>query len=700
MQTPATLPSETDSLHPLTEPRPRAVTWRSVLLGLGGVVLINALVPYNDYVLENTFLIGNFLPIGVLLLVLALVLCVNAPLRRFAPSLSIREAELAVIMGMMLVGCAVPSSGLMRYLPSSIVGIYANAVNRPDYAALVASAHVPSWLLPTHVGDSPADIGNSDVFKYFYTRSPDGNVPYGAWIRPMLTWGAFIGLLWGMLVCLGVIVRRQWAENERLAFPLAMVYESLIQAPPPGRALNELFSARSFWIAAISVFVLHGLNSLHVYIADVPEIPLGYDFHSMFADDPWRFMSYGIKSADISFCMVGVAFFLQSSTAFSLWFFYLLWQIAAMLLGMQQQTITAPMMQDQTFGGLLVMSAMLLFVGREHWWMVIRHMFGRWRADEVESRYLPYPVAGWGLLLCFSGVVAWLMLVGMSIGGAIVITLIVVMMLMIIARVLAETGLVFIQTSFQAARAFSYPLVVPAQPMKMAVPTFFFASWFSELFHDLRESFPGFLLQSLRVADVSAYERSRKWRTSLPFILVIVLSLGTAYFTSWASMLKVEYSYANSLSLQPRTPLNQYGVDAAPKAQILDAGVNFSTESAREAHSALFHLGLGGGVVALCSILRLTTSWWPLNPIGYILMYSYAMEKGWFSIFLGWLAKVILVRLGGSSLLKAGKPVFIGLIVGEAVAAAFWLIVNLVLHLTGHEYRSILFLPGFIVPWH
>jgi len=700
MQTPAPPLGDTDASHPLTEPRPRAVTWRSVLLGLAGVVLINGLVPYNDYVLENTFLIGNFLPIGLLLIVLALVLCVNAPLRRFAPSLALREAELAVVMGMMLVGCSVPSSGLMRYLPSSIVGIYTNSASRPDYATLVAAAHVPKWLLPTHVGDTPIDIGNSDIFKYFYTRSPDGTVPYRAWVRPILIWGAFFGMVWGMLICLAVIVRRQWAENERLAFPLAMVYESLIEAPPPGRALNELFSARSFWIAAISVFALHGLNSLHVYVADVPEIPLGYDFFSMLADDPWRFMSYGIKSADISFCMVGVAFFLQSSTAFSLWFFYLLWQIAAMILGMQQQTMTESMMQDQTFGGLLVMSAMLLYVGRGHWWMVIRHMFGRRRADEVESRYLPYPVAGWGLVLCFAGVVTWLTLVGMNTLGAVLITLFVLMLLMIIARVLAETGLVFVQANFTAARPFTYPLVVPASPMKMSTPTFFFASWISELFHDVRETFAGFLLQSIRVADHSAYERSRRWRTSLPFILIIGLSMGTAYVTAWTSMLKVEYTYASSLNLQPRTPVNQYGVDAAPQHQILDRGVSFKNGSTREAHNALLHVGIGGGVVALCSVLRLMTSWWPLNPIGYILMYSYAIEKGWFSILLGWLAKVILVRLGGSSLLKAGKPVFIGLIVGEAVAAAFWLIVNLVLHITGHEYRSILFLPGLVVPWH
>ena len=687
-----------DSLAPESsiaiEPAPRAVTLRSVLLGLCGVVAICGLVPYNDYALQNTFLIGNFLPIGLVLLMLALVLGVNAPLKKLAPRLALREAELAVVMGMVLVGCAVPSSGLMRYLPAGIVGIYSAAAQRPDYAAAIVAAQVPPWLLPVTGATTPADIGNSDVIKHYFTRSPDGSVPYVAWVRPMLTWGVFIALFWGLLISLSVIVRRQWAENERLAFPLAMVYHSLIEAPPPGQALNELFSARSFWIAASAVFVLHGINSLHVYLPTFPEIPLGYDFNSMLADDPWRFMSYGIKNADISFCMVGVAYFLQSKTAFSLWFFFLLSQAALIVTGSQQLNMTEPMMQDQTFGGMLVMTALLLYVGRQHWWMVIRHMFGRWRADELESRYLPYWFAGWAMAVCFAGVVAWLALVGMSIPGAVMITLIVVMMLMLVARVLAETGLIFVQLNFVAARPLQYPLVIPTTPVRTDSPTFFFGSWFSQLFHDTRESLPGFFQQGLRVADQSAYERSRRWRTAMPFILAVALALSAAYFTSWMSMLKVEYTYASTLAAQPQTPLSEYAITNSLTHQILDPALNYQTGTTRESHSALLHLAIGGGIVGVCSVLRLMTAWWPLNPIGFLLLYSYAMQKGWFSVLLGWLAKVVLLRLGGASLLKAGKPFFIGLIVGEATAAALWMIVGIVLHATGHEYKPILFLPG------
>ena len=62
--------------------------------------------------------------------------------------------------------------------------------------------------------------------------------------------------MFATLVSLGWIVRQQWAENERLPFPLAQIEYSLIEAPQPGRSLNPLFSSRAFWIAALIVFAI------------------------------------------------------------------------------------------------------------------------------------------------------------------------------------------------------------------------------------------------------------------------------------------------------------------------------------------------------------------------------------------------------------------------------------------------------------
>ena len=73
--------------------RPRAITWRSVTMGLAGTVLICAFTPYNDYVLRNTYIVGNNLPLGAMVLAFLVAVCANGPLSRFAPRYALSSGE-------------------------------------------------------------------------------------------------------------------------------------------------------------------------------------------------------------------------------------------------------------------------------------------------------------------------------------------------------------------------------------------------------------------------------------------------------------------------------------------------------------------------------------------------------------------------------------------------------------------------------
>jgi hypothetical protein len=672
------------------------VTLRSILLGLLGVVFICGLAPYNDWAVSNTFMIGNFLPIGLVLVLLVLVLLVNGLLRAVAPTHMIREAELAVITAMLLASCSLPSSGLMRYLPSSIVGIHTTAADKVELSKVVQDARIPSWLLPDmpDSADTPNAKANTDVMKYYLSRSPDQVVPWSAWVRPILSWGIFVAMLWGIMILLCLLVRRQWAENERLAFPLATVYGSLIEAPEPGRWFNTLFSSRGFWIAAAAVFGLHAFNGFHAYFPIVPEIPRGYNFNQLFADPPFGVTRTGFKAAQLYFCVIGITFFLQSKIAFSIWFFFVLVNLTHVIVeGQFQATFTDPMKHDQTFGAMVMLSMVILWIGRQHWWMIIRKMFGQSRQDETESRYLPYAFAGWGVVVLFVGIVIWMTMAGMAWYGAILMTVILLMMLMTVARIVAETGLVFVQINWPMSRVWFYPAMIPDTPVKTDATTFFFSGWLTTLFHDLRESFAAFFLTGVRVADTAAYERSRRWKTGVSFLLAVILALVVGYFVAAGSMLWTEYNYASTMSSRVDSPINRYGVEYSPRDHILSPADNYANGPREEGHSSLVHISIGGAVVAACSVLRLTLAWWPLHPIGYFVSYAYAIDRIWFSVMIGWLAKVIIVRFGGSELLKSGRNVFIGLVVGETSAAAFWLIYSLLANWLGYDYQRIILLP-------
>ena len=68
-----------------------------VLVGLGLASAVCAIAPYNDYVVYNSFIVGNYLPVVVVLAFFLLVVVVNAPLHRWAPGRALTSGEMAVI---------------------------------------------------------------------------------------------------------------------------------------------------------------------------------------------------------------------------------------------------------------------------------------------------------------------------------------------------------------------------------------------------------------------------------------------------------------------------------------------------------------------------------------------------------------------------------------------------------------------------
>lgn len=684
------------------------VNLRSVLLGLLGVIFICGLTAYNDYVVVNTYLVGNFLPIGLILFFLAFIMLINAPLSRWAPRWAFSTAEMGVAMCMVLVTCAIPSSGLMRYLPGHLVGIWDKAGQSIDHVATLKEANLPDWLFPRMTRTDIADRANDPVVREFMQRayvSENGfmarvrAVPWGAWAMPAFAWGVLMACIYGGFICLSIVLRRQWVENERLPYPLASVYLSLIEQPRPGTFVNSLLRNRAFWIAFSIVFLIHGVNALRLYDPKVwPEIPLGYSFWGIFGNPPLSYADWSFKAARLFFCILGITYFLQTNVAFSIWFIYIITQVVAKgMLGNYSAELTDGMASDQTFGAMVPFTCMMLWVGRKHFAMVGRRMFGRAATDDPEGRYLPYVLSGWGTLVFSAGIVAWLCLAGVSLVSAVCIVLTCGMLYLVVARVVAETGLIFVQIPTSVQRPFVYMAQSLPQSLahKVSTRSFFFATLFNGiLVHDQRESISGFAPQALRVADGAAYENERNWRRAVPFTVCLFAALVVGYCVAGGAMLYTEYNYSASADRLQTVPINGYGVSTAP-GWVLDAVRDYrATGGPTDAHSRWFHLGLGGVVTTVLSLLRLRFVGWPLHPIGFMLTYSYATKMIWFSVFVGWIAKVLIVRFGGASLYRAAKPLFMGMIIGEAGAAAFWLIVSLVRSSMGLTYHAVGLLPG------
>ena len=154
------------------------ISWRSVGLGLLGVLLISLITPYNDFVLLNTYVIGNNLPLGSMLLFFVLGVFVNAPLSRFVPRLALTSGEMGVAFAMVLIGCAIPSSGLMRYLPPSLIYPFWQARGNAEALKLIESVQLARWLFPNFEGEGPRQWMNDPIVTGYAGRwTRDGSPP-------------------------------------------------------------------------------------------------------------------------------------------------------------------------------------------------------------------------------------------------------------------------------------------------------------------------------------------------------------------------------------------------------------------------------------------------------------------------------------------------------------------------------------------
>jgi hypothetical protein len=77
----------------------------------------------------------------------------------------------------------------------------------------------------------------------------------------------------------------------------------------------------------------------------------------------------------------------------------------------------------------------------------------------------------------------------------------------------------------------------------------------------------------------------------------------------------------------------------------------------------------------LMTFARAYLFWFP-HPVGYVIwMGSWSLINQWFSFFLGWCFKWGILKFGGLPAYRSARRFFIGVVIGEALAAVLWIIV-------------------------
>ena len=655
----------------------RAITFRSLLVGTLCVIAVCAGTPVNDLILSDTSLVAGFLPLAAVLLTFFVVVCVNAPLHRWAPRHALRRGELAIVLLMTLVSCGIPNWGLMRFLAPTPVAPFHLGANDERFWTTFTGMNLPGWLFPV---ESIKNGRTDPAATWFYTRVPRGeHVPWTAWIIPMLAWGTFAAAMIATLVSIGRLILEQWMTNERLPMPLVQVQAALLESPEPGFALNKLFRTPMLWIALGGVFAILMLSCLNTYFPRYfPTIPLKYDFRGILSEEPLVYLRDTLKQAAVSFTVIGVTFFIRSRAAFSLWAAYLLCNLVDVQQGMRQGEIPVGIWQDQHLGACVAFVGAMAWIGRLHWARVLRNAFRR-------GGERPYKSTFWIAVAGTIVMVAWLLVVGVRPWMAAMIVGFIIVAHVIVSRVVAETGLPFYRTTIATHQVYTN------------MPAGLFSSrdvYFASVFNVLgpvttRDSVMTFAQHGLGVAVTAGVDEKRQ--RGLGRVMAWALAVGflfAAVTTVWC-----QYSYPTPASDEARPARNYFGAEYVPQRDVRNRVNDHSRGTfPGKGYNPAAQVATGFGITAVLQFLSLRFAGWPLLPVGYVVSYGSFIGNAWFSIFLGWLAQRIVVRLGGAKLFERARPFFIGIIFGECLAAGTWLLINAILVANGFESKRVTFL--------
>jgi hypothetical protein len=282
--------------------------------------------------------------------------------------------------------------------------------------------------------------------------------------------------------------------------------------------------------------------------------------------------------------------------------------------------------------------------------------------------------------------------------GGTVLTASLIVLTLVLMRIVAESGIIAIQFTIMIHRPWQYLFtLIPSTAAGITVVKEYFITCLCNVWFTVtqRESIGVFASHALQIAEQAAPETvaRRKWQ-GIAVIGALMLALLVGYTAGGSSLLYFEYKYAATLDAEGTAPINAYGVGDSATYALVDAARLNTTHAARqETSTPLQSILTGAGIMSLLSWLSLRFAWWPIHPLGYLLLLSWTTWTIWLSLFLGWLAKVLILRLGGATLYKTSQTFFIGLFMGEVVAIGFWLMVSLARLALDMPYYAIKILP-------
>lgn len=634
--------------------RAAGVTPRALLLGIAFTILVDLWIHWAELVMGggqgHSALANTSIPVGAFS-ILFLLSGVSLLLRALAPGLALAPGEMLVIYVMMTTSTVLSSSGQLHFVIPTVAAAWHYATVENGWAGIF-HRFVPDWMAQK----------NPEVLRGFYEGKTA--VPVALWLPQMAAWLGFMLTLAFATLCIAAILRRQWVERERLAFPTVALPLALLEPGTP------VFRSGLFWLGFALPFGVSGLNTIAL---NAPAVPLAnlranLDLQTFLTQPPWNAIGY----TPLSFYpfVIGIAYFIPVDVTFSCWFFFLLTRaerIVGSAAGIDAGTTganraTFPFLGEQGAGAFLALTLVSLWLARGYLKDVFARAFGEPSSLDDADEPLSYRTAVIGLLVCGAILVGFCVVAGMQPFVALLLVLLALCYMIAATRIRAETGNAWLygpelDVNALMTRTLGTGFMTPADLTILAYLRPALANF------DLRCMAMPHQLDAFKMSEqVGAYAGDGRPRRALVFAIVLATLVGVT--VSFLIALAIWHGFG----AEAKTDAWRTSQGRVPFDNLVSLLRNPAAPDVRGMAAVAF----GFVVTATLMIVRTRVVWWPLHPVGYAIANTNTMTATWLPFFLAWLFKVLALRYGGARFYRLSLPFFLGLIAGDLVAGGFF----------------------------
>ncbi len=593
------------------------------------------------------------------ILILLGLIIFNSAIKRVNPRWVLSQGELLTIYIMINIASALVSHDFIQVLIPVMVHPFWFANTTNQWSKLI-NPNISPWL----------SVRNKQTLESFYSGNDSilawENLRY--WLVPCTMWGLFILTLVLSMLCLVILLRRQWTERERLAYPLVQLPLDLTAEGAP------LFRNKLMWLgfgiaAAISVW-----NGFAFLDPQIPGIPIKtIDLTANFTTRPWNAIGW-LPVCFYPFA-IGLGILLPIDLSFSCWFFFIFWKAERVITSAWgwDDPPGMPFVNEQSFGAYMGIAIFALWASRKHLLALARAAFGSKEDLGDADEPLSYRKAGVGFIVGTAFLMGFAhFAAGMSWPVIVAFFTIYWLLALAITRMRAELGPPAHDLHDAGPDRIIAGIVGTSHlsPKDLTVMSQFF--WFNRAY---RSHPMPFQLEGFKMG-----ERARMDYRRLSLAMVLAIAVGT--IAAFWAVLSLTYKYGAATNMAPPDvplifggePFNR--LDGWLKVPPTPKVIAYT----RGAIASGFLL-----TIALNS-LRMALPWFPFHPVGYAVSSSWSMGRLWVCLLIAWAIKAVMLRYGGLQTYRKALPFFLGVILGECVLGGMWTLVGMALNIPTYAF--------------